>query len=42
MMQCPRAKVLEKALKNRGYSQNEIEMVTYKNFVNFYKRVEDK
>ncbi len=35
-------KNVEKALKNRGYSQNEIEMVTYKNFVNFYKRVEDK
>lgn len=30
---------VEKALKNRGYSQNEIEMVTYKNFINFFGRV---
>ena len=30
------------ALKNRGYSQKEIEMVTYKNFINFYKRIENK
>ena len=30
---------VEKALKNRGYSQNEIEMVTYKNFIDFFGRV---
>ena len=30
------------ALKKRGYSQNEIDMVTYKNFIDFYKRVENK
>ena len=30
---------VEKALKKRGYSQNEIEMVTYKNFIDFFGRV---
>ena len=30
---------VEKALKNRGYSLNEIEMVTYKNFIDFFGRV---
>ena len=32
---------VEKALKKRGYSQNEIEMVTYKNFIDFFGRVKN-
>ena len=30
---------VEKALKKRGYSQNEIDMVTHKNFIDFFERV---
>ena len=30
---------VKKALKKRGYSENEIEMVTYKNFIDFFERV---
>ena len=30
---------VKKALKKRGYSENEIEMVTYKNFIDFFGRV---
>ncbi|MFC2294956.1 MAG: dipeptidase [Leptotrichia hongkongensis] len=30
---------VKNALKKRGYSENEIEMVTYKNFIDFFGRV---
>lgn len=32
---------IRKTLKSRGFSQNEIDLLTYKNFENFFKRVRD-